>query len=190
MLLGFCLAILEYCSAVWCLAANTHFELLDRVVSGACFFAGGVLNCNLSHRRSVAVLCMMYKIRCNSMHPLCGALPLPCVPVRVTRGTLIAHRYTSAIPAAEPCSTAGLLFRSQYLSGTIWLTPYSMVWDWRVSRAGPMPFCWPSCSLIFCLQLFSLSLLFLYRLVVWGWSLRTDRMSTSLSWPCFSNLFK
>ena len=47
--------------------------------------------------------------------------------------------------------------------------------DWRVSRAGPMPFCWPSCSLLFCLQLSSLYLLFLYRLVVWGWGLRTDR---------------
>ena len=34
-----------------------------------------------------------------------------------------------------------------------------------------MPFCWPSCSLLFCLQLFSFSHLFLYRLVVWGWVL-------------------
>ena len=32
------------------------------------------------------------------MHPLCGALPVPCVPVRVTRCTLIAHRYTYAPP--------------------------------------------------------------------------------------------
>ena len=46
----------------------------------------------------------------------------------------------------EPRSTTGLLFPSQYLSGMIWLTPYLMVWDWRFSRAGPMPFCWPSCS--------------------------------------------
>ena len=30
------------------------------------------------------------------MHPLCGALPVPYVPVRVTRGTLMAHRYTYA----------------------------------------------------------------------------------------------
>ena len=93
------------------------------------------------------------------------------------------------LPAAEPRSTAGLLFPSQYLSGTIWLTPYSMVWDWRLSRAGPMPFCWPSCSLLFCLQLFSLSLLFLYRLVVWGWGLRTDRLSISLSLPCIANFW-
>ena len=66
---------------------------------------------------------------------------------------------------------------------------YSMVWDWRDSRAGPVPFCWPSCSLLFCLQLFSLSLLFLYRLVVWGWGLRTDRVSISLSRPCIANIF-
>ena len=93
------------------------------------------------------------------------------------------------LPAPEPRSTAGLLFPSQSLSGMIWLTPYLMVWDWRVLRAGPMPFCWPSCSLRFCLQLFSLSLLFLYRLVVWGWGLRTDRVSISLSRPCIANLF-
>ena len=88
------------------------------------------------------------------------------------------------LPTAEPRSTAGLLFSSQYLSEAIWLIPYSMVWDWRVSRAGPMTFCWPSCSLLFCLQLFSLSLLFLYRLVVLCWGLRTDRVSISLSRPC------
>ena len=93
------------------------------------------------------------------------------------------------LPAAEPRSIAGLLFSSQYLSGMIWLTPYLMVLDWRVSRAGPMPFCWPSCSHLFCLQLFSLSLLFLYRLVVWGWGLWTDRVSISLSRPFIANLF-
>ena len=58
---GFVLPVLEYCSAVWCSAADTHLKLLDRVVSGACFIAGGVLNCDFSHRRSVAVLCMLYR---------------------------------------------------------------------------------------------------------------------------------
>ena len=28
------------------------------------------------------------------MYPLCGALPVPYVPMRVTRGALVAHRYT------------------------------------------------------------------------------------------------
>ena len=95
---GFVLTVLEYCSAVWCSAADTHLKLLDRVVSGACFLAGGVLNCDLPHRRSVAVLCMLYKIRCNPKHPLCGAIPVPYVPVRVTPGALIAHRYRFAPP--------------------------------------------------------------------------------------------
>ena len=98
MLWGFVLPDLEYCSAVWCSAADTHLKLLDRVVSGACFLADGVLSCNLSHRRSVAVLFMLYKIRCKPMHPLCGILPVPYVPVRVTRGTLIARWYTYAPP--------------------------------------------------------------------------------------------
>ena len=42
---GFVLPVLEYCSAVWCLAADTHLRLrlLDRIVSGASFLTGGVL---------------------------------------------------------------------------------------------------------------------------------------------------
>ena len=53
--------------------------------------------------------------------------------------------------AAEPRNTRsfrtffnwGPLFLSQYLLGTILLTPYSMVWDWRVSIAVPMLIYWP-----------------------------------------------
>ena len=62
---GFVLPVLEYCSAVWCSAADTHLKLLDRAVSGARFLTGGVFECDISHRRSVAVLCMLYKIMCN-----------------------------------------------------------------------------------------------------------------------------
>ena len=39
---GFVLPVLEYCSAVWCSAADTHLKLLDRAVSGARFLTGGV----------------------------------------------------------------------------------------------------------------------------------------------------
>ena len=184
---GFVLPVLEYCSAVWCSAADTYLKLLDCVVSGACFLAGGVLNCDLSQRRSVAVLCMLYKIRCNSKHPFCRALPVPYVPVQVT--PLIAHRCTFAPPHCRASQ-----YRRTFipLSVSLWndlVDPYLMVWDWWVSRAGPMPFCWPSCSLLFSLQLFSLSLLFLYRLVVLGWGLRTNRVSISLSRLCIVNLF-
>ena len=91
---GFVLPVLEYCSAVWCSAADTHLKLLDRVVCGARFLTGGVFECDIADRRSVAVLCMLYKIRCNPMHSLNDALPGPYEPVRVTRGAMVAHRYT------------------------------------------------------------------------------------------------
>ena len=91
--------------------------------------------------------------------------------------------------AAEPRSIAGLLFPCQYLCGTILVTPCSMVWDWRVSRAGPMHFYWPCYSLTFYLLLFSLSFLSFFGLVLWGWGLRTDRVLIALSQPCIANLF-
>ena len=49
------------------------FKLLDREVSGTRFLTGGVFECDIDHRRSAAVLCMLYKIRCNPMHPINGA---------------------------------------------------------------------------------------------------------------------
>ena len=60
---GFVLPVFEYCSAVLCSAADTHLKHLDRAVSGARFLTGGVFECDISYRRSVAVLCMLYKIR-------------------------------------------------------------------------------------------------------------------------------
>ena len=64
----FVLPVLEYCFAVWCSAADTHLVLLDRVVSGTSFLTGGVFECDLAHRRSVAVLCMLYKNQSNIEH--------------------------------------------------------------------------------------------------------------------------
>ena len=52
---GFVFPVLEYCSAVWCSAADIHLRLLYRVVSGASFITGGVFQCDLAHRRSVAI---------------------------------------------------------------------------------------------------------------------------------------
>ena len=95
---GFVLPVLEYCSAVWCSAADTLLKLLYHAVSGARFLIICVFECGNAHRRSVAVLCMLYKINCNPVHALNGALPGPYVPARVTRGALVAHRCTYAPP--------------------------------------------------------------------------------------------
>ena len=122
-LLGRCfsdsvLPVWEYCSAVWCSAADTHLKLLDCAASGARFLTGGVLECDIAHRRSVAVLCMLYKIRCNPMHPLNDALPGQYVPVRVTRGALVAHvGYTYAAPR---CRTSQYRRTFVPLSVSLW----------------------------------------------------------------------
>ena len=153
---GFVLPVLGCCSAVWCSAANRHLKLLDRAVSGARFLTEGVFECDIAHRRSVAVLCMLYKITCNSVHPFNGALPGPYVPLRVTRGALVAHRYTYTPPR---CRT--LQYSSTFIPFSVspWNDPVNHVfdvWDWRVSRAGPMLFllAYAALSLLYSLLLF------------------------------------
>ena len=123
---GFVRPVLEYCSAVWCSAADTHLELLDRAVSGARFLIGGVFECDIFYHRSVAVLCMLYKIRCNPVHPLNGVLPGPYVPVRVTRGALVAHRYTYAPPR---CRTLQYSRTFIPFSVSLWIDLANSVFD-------------------------------------------------------------
>ena len=90
--------------------------------------------------------------------------------------------------AAEPRGTALLLFHCRYLFGTILATPYSMVWDWRVSRAVPMPFIGLATRSCFSPIDFLFSSFILW-VVLWGWGLRTDRTLITLSQPCTINLF-
>ena len=123
------------------------------------FLTGGVFECNIAHRGSVAVICILYKIRCSPMHPLHGALPVPYVSVRVTRGALVTHRYTYAPPR---CRT------TQYHSTFI---PISVSLERSCRHCirgcgtggfqeqGQCFFIGLSCSLLVCLLLFSLSLL-------------------------------
>ena len=87
-------------------AADTNLKLLDRAVSGARFLTGGVIEGDIDHRRSVAVLCMLYKIRCNLMHPLNDALPGPYVPVQAQAVPWSHIGILMHCLAAEPRSTA------------------------------------------------------------------------------------
>ena len=59
---GFVLPVLEYCSAVWCSAADTNLRLLDRVVSGASFLTGGVFACDLACTSSIC-FSIMYAVQ-------------------------------------------------------------------------------------------------------------------------------
>ena len=161
----FCPADLECYSALWCSAADTHLILLDSAVSGARFLTGGVFECDIVHRQSVVVLFVL-RIRCNTVYPHNGALPGLYCQCRLL-AVLWSHiGALMRILAAEPRSTAGILFHSQCSSGTILLTPYSMVWDWLVSRAGPMLSYWHKLHYPYYGILLSLSLLSVYSLVL------------------------
>ena len=78
-----------------------YTPLLDIFARSGSFFRWWVLKWNLAHRRSVAVLCMLFKIKSNQIHLLSGALPLPYMSVRVTRGFLAAHGHSFTYPGCR-----------------------------------------------------------------------------------------
>ena len=70
------------------------------------------MECTIAHRQYVAVLCMLFNIESNTMHPLSGAVLSPYVLARVTRGALVAHRHSFASPGcrtSQYCRTFVLL---------------------------------------------------------------------------------
>ena len=109
-----------------CALLPIHTLTKDRAVSGARFLTLGVFECDNAHRRSVAVFCMLYKIRCNPVHPLNCALPEPYVPVRVTRGALVAHRYTYAPPSCRTSQYSRIFIT---LSVSLWNDLANPVFD-------------------------------------------------------------
>ena len=98
-LFGIVLPVLKYCCAVWRSAADTHLKLLNCVVSCASFFNWGMFECSIVYQRwSVAILCMLNKIRCDPMHPLKWCSTCAICASSVTLGALVAHRYTYGLP--------------------------------------------------------------------------------------------
>ena len=108
-------------SSQWCPVLSVTFRFVDPWQFCVCCIKSGVTRCNLLMVLDLDSMCQ------SGLHVVLGS----------HIGTLM-HRL-----AAEPCSTAGLLFPSRCPSGTNLLTPYSMVWDWRVSRARPLLLYWP-----------------------------------------------
>ena len=123
-----------------CLAADTHLKLQDRVVR--CQF----LNCGCGVWPCTIVDLWRYyvcykrsgKTRCTSLYCSAGVI---CASARYSRCCV----RTSIHLCASLLQNLAVSHDCLYLSGTILLTPYSMVWDWRDSRAGPIPFYLPSC---------------------------------------------
>ena len=104
----------QFFSTVLKCGAQLPIHTLNHVVSGARFLTAGMFECNIAYRRSVAVLCMLYTIRCNPMHPFdyldsmcqCGLHALPWSHI----GILIRRLF-----CCGTWSTAELLFPYQYL---------------------------------------------------------------------------
>ena len=128
-LLGRCFPgfVHQFCTVLQCSAYTP-------LTTGPCgqfarFLPGGVFECDITHHQSVVVLCVLCKIRCKPMHPLCSTCEhLPYVPVRVTRGALVVHRYILMhLLAAEPRCTAEPLLTSRCPCGTILLALYLTV---------------------------------------------------------------
>ena len=106
-----------------------------------------------------------------------------CMPVRVTRGALVAHRFTYA---PLRCRTSQYSRTFIPLSVSLWNDLANPVFDGVglagfKSRANSIP------TIVF--YYFSISLLYVYRLVLWGWGLRTDRVYITLSQPSTADLF-
>ena len=95
---------------MWCSAADTHLKLLDRVVSEARFLIGGVFESDIARCRSVVLLCMLDKIRCNPTHPLYSALLVYRVCQWGLHTVVWSHiRILMLLLAAEPRTTERLL---------------------------------------------------------------------------------
>ena len=82
---SFMLPVLEYASVVWGSAAHSHLALLDRIVNRCAHLMNDIVPCKLNNRRSVAGLCMLYKVRERVSHPLFACLPDPYRRERFTR---------------------------------------------------------------------------------------------------------
>ena len=141
--------------------------IVDLRQHSVCFIRSGVIRCTLLMLLYLDHMCQ------------CGLHAVPWSHIGILMRRLVA----------EPRNTAGLIFPFKCPSGTILLTTYWMVRDWRVSTAVPMLFYWPKLlypyySLIY----FSLSLFSLY--ILCGWGLRTDSVYITFSQPCTADLFK
>jgi hypothetical protein len=87
---SYVLSRLEYCAPVWGSTVSCHLRLLDGVVHKAAVLCRATTLCELSHRRNVSFLYMLYKIYANGSHHLNRFL-VRFVPCRVTRLAIVNH---------------------------------------------------------------------------------------------------
>ena len=84
---AFLLPVFEYCAPVWSSAAECHLALLDSILNRIKSMIPN-LNIDLGHRRSVASMCMFFKILDNPKHPLHTLMPPNYIAPRLTRHSM------------------------------------------------------------------------------------------------------
>ena len=126
-----------------------------------CYIRSGLMRCTLFMMLYLCHVCQLVRFICGLWSHL---------------GTLMS------LLTAEPRSVAGLLFPSQYLCGTI--LPTLSLFDGvglpgfkRRDNAFVLAIAARSLFVFYCFFIFLISLC---RLVLWGWGLRTDRVSIAL----------
>ena len=99
------------------------------------FFTEGVVECNIAHSRSVAVVGIVYRRQYTYSS-------------RYTDSRCVGHTsvYLCACLLQNLAVLKTFISLSVYLCGTVLRTQYLMVWDWRVLRTGPRFFLFTSAA--------------------------------------------
>ena len=147
-----------------------------------------MFECDIAHRRSAAVCFIRSGV---TRRTLLMVLYLDRLCQCGLHAVLWSHIGTLMhLLAAEHRSTAGLLFPSWCPSGTILRPRIRWCGTGGLQEQGQCIFIALSCSIpTIIFYSFSLSLLSVYMLVLYGWGLRTDRVYITLSQPCTADLF-
>ena len=170
---------LEYCSDVCCSAAVKHLKLLEHLFRGASFLTGCMFECNIAHCRSESVLCMLYKIRCNPMHPRYAWRFIRAISESAYYKWCIGRTWVYLGP--HRCRTSQYHRTFISLSVSLQNDLSDPVFDGVglesfKSRVNALSLAWAARS--FCLFSCFPFFLYFYGLVLWDWGLRTDRVAS------------
>ena len=143
-----------------------------------------MFECDIAHRRSVAVLCMLYKIRCNPIHApsswcstcvVCASAGYTRCSFRTSVYLLCGHRRSRA----SHYRTTFIPFFVSLLNDLADPVFDGVELAGFKSRANVFLLALAAPSM-FVFYYFSISLLSAYRLVLWGWGLWPDRVYMNL----------
>ena len=179
---GFILPFLEYCSAVWCSAADIYAPYTTgQFSSGARFLTGGVFECDIAHRRSVAVLVVQDQVYRDAPSLWWSTLTV-CAIAGYARSFGPTYVY---IYVLNRCRTSQYHRTFRHLSVSLL---NDLAWWPCLRLCGNMG----SLFVSYCIPFHFFLVLFssFYGLVLWVWGLRTDRVLIALFLPCIFQHFK